>query len=185
MQWPCNEKAPEDTPIMHMNGFVRGKGKFVITEYVATDEKTGPRYPLLLTTGRILGQYNVGAQTRRTANVVWHEEDVLEIHPHDAEQRGVRDGDWVKLTSRAGETTLRAKITERVAPGVVYTTFHHPNTQVNVVTTEFSDWATNCPEYKVTAVQVMPSNGPSDWQEEYEELSRQARRVAEPLIAAE
>ena len=110
---------------------------------------------------------------------------MLEIHPHDAEERGVRDGDWVKLTSRAGETTLRSKITERVAPGVVYTTFHHPNTQVNVVTTEFSDWATNCPEYKVTAVQVMPSNGPSEWQEEYEELSRQARRISEPLIAAE
>jgi formate dehydrogenase major subunit len=185
VQWPCNAAAPEGTPIMHINGFSRGKGKFVITEYVATDEKAGPRYPLLLTTGRILSQYNVGAQTRRTANVVWHEEDVLEIHPHDAEQRGVRDGDWVKLASRAGETTLRAKITERVAPGVVYTTFHHPSTQVNVVTTEFSDWATNCPEYKVTAVQVMPSNGPSEWQEEYEELSRQARRVAEPLIAAE
>ena len=126
VQWPCNEKAPEGTPIMHINGFSRGKGKFVITEYVATDEKTGPRFPLLLTTGRILSQYNVGAQTRRTANVIWHEEDVLEIHPHDAEQRGVRDGDWVKLASRAGETTLRAKITERVAPGVVYTTFHHP-----------------------------------------------------------
>jgi formate dehydrogenase major subunit len=185
VQWPCNAAAPEGTPVMHINGFVRGKGKFVITEYVATDEKTGPRYPLLLTTGRILSQYNVGAQTRRTANVIWHEEDVLEIHPHDAEQRGVRDGDWVKLTSRAGETTLRAHITERVAPGVVYTTFHHPNTQVNVVTTEFSDWATNCPEYKVTAVQIMPSNGPSEWQEEYEELTRQARRIAEPLIAAE
>jgi predicted molibdopterin-dependent oxidoreductase YjgC len=82
VQWPCNEAAPEGTPVMHINGFVRGKGKFVITEYVATDEKTGPRYPLLLTTGRILSQYNVGAQTRRTANVVWHEEDVLEIHPH-------------------------------------------------------------------------------------------------------
>jgi formate dehydrogenase major subunit len=183
VQWPCNDKAPEGTPVMHINGFVRGKGKFVITEYVATDEKTGPRYPLLLTTGRILSQYNVGAQTRRTANVVWHEEDVLEIHPHDAEQRGVRDGDWIKLSSRAGETTLRARITERVAPGVVYTTFHHPSTQVNVVTTEYSDWATNCPEYKVTAVQVMPSNGPSEWQEEYEELSRQARRVT--LVAAE
>ncbi len=101
-------------------------------------------------------QYNVGAQTRRTANVVWHEEDRLEIHPHDAEQRGVRDGDWVKLASRAGETTLRAQITDRVAPGVVYTTFHHPDTQANVVTTDFSDWATNCPEYKVTAVQLSP-----------------------------
>ena len=141
VQWPCNEAHPLGSPIMHTDGFVRGKGKFIRTEYVATDEKTGPRYPLLLTTGRILSQYNVGAQTRRTANVIWHEEDVLEIHPHDAEQRGVRDGDWVKLTSRAGETTLRAHITERVAPGVVYTTFHHPNTQVNVVTTEFSDWA--------------------------------------------
>ena len=185
VQWPCNEAAPEGTPVMHMDGFVRGKGKFVITEYVATDEKTGPRFPLLLTTGRILSQYNVGAQTRRTANVVWHEEDRLEIHPHDAENRGVRDGDWVKIASRTGETTLRALITDRVAPGVVYTTFHHPSTQVNVVTTEFSDWATNCPEYKVTAVQIAPSNGPSEWQEEYEELSKAARRIAEPLVAAE
>jgi formate dehydrogenase major subunit len=178
VQWPCNEKAPEGTPVMHMGGFVRGKGKFVITEYVATDERVGPRFPLLLTTGRILSQYNVGAQTRRTANVIWHDEDVLEIHPHDAEQRGVRDGDLVKLASRVGETTLRAVLTERVAPGVVYTTFHYPNTQANVVTTEYSDWATNCPEYKVTAVQVTPTNGPTDWQEEYEELTRKSRRIA-------
>jgi formate dehydrogenase major subunit len=184
IQWPCNEKAPEGTPVMHIGGFVRGKGKFVITEYVATDEKTGPRFPLLLTTGRILSQYNVGAQTRRTANIVWHEEDRLEIHPHDAEERGVRDGDWVKVASRAGETTLRALVTERVAPGVVYTTFHHPDTQANVVTTEYSDWATNCPEYKVTAVQIAPSNGPSQWQKDYQELARESRRVA-PLVAAE
>ena len=185
IQWPCNEKAPEGTPVMHIDGFVRGKGKFVVTEYIATDERTGPRFPLLLTTGRILSQYNVGAQTRRTANVLWHEEDRLEIHPHDAEQRGVRDGDWVKLASRAGETTLRALITERVAPGVVYTTFHHPDTQANVVTTEYSDWATNCPEYKVTAVQVLPSNGPSEWQEQYNELARKSRRVAATIEAAE
>ena len=185
VQWPCNEKAPEGTPVMHMGGFVRGKGKFMLTEYVATDEKTGPRFPLLLTTGRILSQYNVGAQTRRTDNVLWHSEDLLEIHPHDAEQRGIRDGDWVKLVSRSGETSLRALITERVAPGVVYTTFHHPNTQANVVTTEYSDWATNCPEYKVTAVQVSPSNGPTQWQEQYEELARKSRRVAATIEAAE
>jgi formate dehydrogenase major subunit len=184
VQWPCNEKAPKGTPVMHIGEFVRGKGRFLITEYVATDEKVGPRFPLLLTTGRILSQYNVGAQTRRTDNVIWHEEDRLEIHPHDAEVRGVRDGDWVKLASRAGETTLRALITERVAPGVVYTTFHHPNTQANVVTTDFSDWATNCPEYKVTAVQVSPSNGPSQWQEDYNSQARQSRRVAR-LDAAE
>jgi formate dehydrogenase major subunit len=184
VQWPCNEKAPEGTPVMHIGGFVRGKGKFIITEYVPTDERTGPRYPLLLTTGRILSQYNVGAQTRRTENVIWHQEDVLEIHPHDAEQRGIRDGDWVKLASRAGETSLRAIITDRVAPGVVYTTFHHPATQANVVTTEYSDWATNCPEYKVTAVQISPSNGPTDWQERYEEFAEHSRRIA-PLRAAE
>jgi formate dehydrogenase major subunit len=185
VQWPCNDKAPEGTPIMHIGTFARGKGKFILTEYVPTDEKTGPRFPLLLTTGRILSQYNVGAQTRRTANSLWHEEDVLEIHPHDAENRGVRDGDWVKLQSRTGDTTLRAKVTDRVAPGVVYTTFHHPSTQANVVTTDFSDWATNCPEYKVTAVQISTSNGPSDWQEQYRELTEQSRRIAGTVEAAE
>jgi formate dehydrogenase major subunit len=178
IQWPCDEESPLGTPVMHVDRFVRGEGRFMITEYIPTDEKTGPRFPLLLTTGRILSQYNVGAQTRRTENSRWHEEDVLEIHPHDAEQRGVRDGDWVRLQSRAGETSLRAKITDRVAPGVVYTTFHHPMTQANVITTDFSDWATNCPEYKVTAVQVSPSNGPSAWQEEYQRHSDLSRRIA-------
>jgi formate dehydrogenase major subunit len=177
VQWPCNEQAPEGTPTMHVGHFVRGKGNFMVTEYIATDEKTGPRFPLLLTTGRILSQYNVGAQTRRTANTIWHAEDRLEIHPHDAEERGIRDGDWVRLASRSGETSLRAQVTERVAPGVVYTTFHHPDTQANVVTTDYADWATSCPEYKVTAVQVSPSNGPSDWQREYREFAAQSRRV--------
>ncbi|MFV0244224.1 MAG: formate dehydrogenase subunit alpha [Qingshengfaniella sp.] len=182
VQWPCNEANPEGTPLMHVDGFVRGKGRFIVTEYVATDEKTGPRFPLLLTTGRILSQYNVGAQTRRTENSAWHPEDVLEIHPHDAETRGIQDGAWVRLVSRSGETALRAKVSERMSPGVVYTTFHHPDTQANVITTDFSDWATNCPEYKVTAVQVSPSNGPSDWQEEYNAQANQSRRI---LPAAE
>jgi formate dehydrogenase major subunit len=178
IQWPCNDKAPEGTPTMHIGGFVRGKGKFVVTEFVATDEKVTRRFPLLLTTGRILSQYNVGAQTRRTENVVWHPEDVLEIHPHDAEFRGIRDGDWVALTSRAGETTLRAKFSDRVQPGVIYTTFHHAVTGANVVTTDFSDWATNCPEYKVTAVEVRLTNRKSSWQEEAEEFRDQTRRIA-------
>ncbi|MBD3729384.1 MAG: formate dehydrogenase subunit alpha [Sphingomonadales bacterium] len=178
LQWPVTDAAPQGSPVMHVGGFVRGKGKFVVTEYVPTDEKTGPRFPLLLTTGRILSQYNVGAQTRRTANSTWHPEDVLEIHPTDAENRGLADGDMARLASRAGETTLRVKVTDRVAPGVVYTTFHHPDTQANVVTTDNSDWATNCPEYKVTAVQVTPSNGPSEWQESYAEQARRSRRIA-------
>ncbi len=182
IQWPCNDTAPEGTPLMHIDGFVRGKGKFIRTEYIATDEKTGPRFPLLLTTGRILSQYNVGAQTRRTANVIWHDQDLLEIHPHDAEVRGVKDGMWINLASRSGSTSLRATITDRVSPGVVYTTFHHPDTQANVITTDYSDWATNCPEYKVTAVQISPSNGPTEWQVDYNEQAANARRI---LPAAE
>ena len=182
VQWPCNDEKPDGSPIMHIDSFARGKGQFIITEYVATDEKTGPRFPLLLTTGRTLSQYNVGAQTRRTENSRWHEEDLLEIHPHDAEVRGVTEGQFVRLASRAGETSLRATITDRVSPGVVYTTFHHPDTQANVITTDYSDWATNCPEYKVTAVQVALSNGPSEWQEDYNEQAEQSRRI---LPAAE
>jgi len=154
LQWPCNANAPEGTPIMHVDGFVRGKGHLIPTPYVPTNERSTRRFPLILTTGRILSQYNVGAQTRRTANVAWHPEDILEVHGHDAEVRGITDGDLVTITSRVGETTLRAVISDRLPVGVVYTTFHHPVSGANVVTTEHSDWATNCPEYKVTAVQV-------------------------------
>jgi formate dehydrogenase major subunit len=173
IQWPCNDAAPEGTPTMHVDEFVRGKGRFVITEYIPTEERTSRSYPLLLTTGRILSQYNVGAQTRRTHNVIWHDEDRIDIHPHDAEQRGISEGDWVAVKSRAGETALRARLTERIQPGVVYTTFHHPESGANVVTTENSDWATNCPEYKVTAVQLTKVAAPSEWQRRFDAFSQQ------------
>jgi formate dehydrogenase major subunit len=168
IQWPCNDAQPEGTPTMHVDAFVRGQGKFMLTEYVPTAEKVTARFPLLLTTGRILSQYNVGAQTRRTPNVLWHDEDRLELHPHDAEERGICDGDWVGVESRAGDTVLRARITDRQQPGVVYTTFHFPGSGANVVTTENSDWATNCPEYKVTAVQLTRVSQPSDWQRRHQ-----------------
>ena len=157
VQWPCNAQHPLGTPIMHVDGFVRGLGAFQVTSFVPTDERTTRRYPLVLTTGRILSQYNVGAQTRRTANVAWHDEDVLDIHEADAEARGITDGSWVTIASRVGSTVMRANVTDRVPPGVVYTTFHFPGSGANVITTEYSDWATNCPEYKVTAVEVTPT----------------------------
>jgi formate dehydrogenase major subunit len=183
LQWPCNDKAPEGTPVMHIGGFVRGKGRFMITEFVPTDERTTGRFPLILTTGRILSQYNVGAQTRRTANNVWHDMDVLEIHPSDAENRGIKEGDLVSLASREGEITLPARISERMQPGVVYTTFHHAMTGANVVTTEFSDWATNCPEYKVTAVQVQLARHISEWQEHYRQTRRLTTRIEKESTA--
>ncbi|MEZ0168474.1 formate dehydrogenase subunit alpha [Microvirga sp. TS319] len=185
IQWPCNEAAPLGTPMMHVDRFVRGKGKFMITEFVATEERTGPRFPLILTTGRILSQYNVGAQTRRTENSRWHEEDVLEIHPFDAESRGILDGDLVSVESRSGDIALRARISERMQPGVVYTTFHHAKTGANVITTDYSDWATNCPEYKVTAVQVRRTNRPSDWQARFFEEDEALKRIEAHVSAAE
>ncbi len=178
LQWPVNEAYPDGAPIMHVDGFVRGKGRFMLTEFVPTTERATRRHPLILTTGRILSQYNVGAQTRRTENSRWHEEDVLEIHPFDAEERGIADGDAVSVASRAGETTLRAEISDRMPQGVVYTTFHHPLSGANVITTENSDWATNCPEYKVTAVQVRPTNRLSEWQERRRELEGERFNVA-------
>jgi formate dehydrogenase major subunit len=171
IQWPCDDENPAGTPTMHIDEFVRGKGKFFITQYVPTTEKVNAKFPLILTTGRILSQYNVGAQTRRTKNVEWHAEDVVEIHPHDAAERGIAEGDWIGITSRAGETVLRATLTERVQPGVIYTTFHHPESGANVITTDNSDWATNCPEFKVTAVQVTRVNQLSDWQKHYKTFS--------------
>ena len=174
VQWPCNESTDEaGTALMHVDAFVRGKGKFFNTQYVPTQEKITKRFPLLLTTGRVLSQYNVGAQTRRTDNNQWHEEDRLELHPHDAEERGVNDGDWVGIASRAGHTVLRAKVSERMQPGVVYTTFHFPESGANVITTDNSDWATNCPEYKVTAVEVTKVMQPSDWQRDYAAFNEQ------------
>ena len=170
IQWPCNDKAPEGTPTMHVDEFVRGKGKFFLTEYVPTTERATRRFPLLLTTGRILTQYNVGAQTRRTENVAWASADVLEVHPHDAEVRGIKQGDLVGVTSRSGTIVLPAEITDRVRPGVVYTTFHFPESGANVVTTENSDWATNCPEYKVTAVEIVHVNEASEWQKRHREF---------------
>jgi formate dehydrogenase major subunit len=185
LQWPCNDAAPNGTPMMHVDRFVRGKGRFMLTEFVATDERTGPRFPLILTTGRILSQYNVGAQTRRTENSRWHDQDVLEIHPSDAENRGIRDGEMVSLESRSGDIALIARVSERMQPGVVYTTFHHAETGANVITTDYVDWATGCPEYKVTAVQVRRTNRVSQWQEQFAEEEISLKRIETLAPAAE
>jgi len=179
MQWPVTAAAPHGTPTMHVDGFVRGKGLLVETVYVPTTERSNRRFPLILTTGRVLTQYNVGSQTRRTDNNVWHREDILEIHPADAEMRGISTGDLVELCSRVGSTTLRANVSSRMPPGVVYTTFHYPVTGANVVTTENSDWATNCPEYKVTAVQVGVANARGET-----DLEAERRRAGAAYAAA-
>lgn len=181
VQWPCNDRYPEGSPIMHLDSFSRdnGKGLFIPTTYIPSSERVNQRYPLLLTTGRILSQYNVGAQTRRTDNRHWHTEDTLEIHPQDASDRGIKNGDFIDLASRSGNTVLRAEISSRMQPGVVYTTFHHPSSGANVITTDNSDWATNCPEYKVTAVEVQKvESNRSQWQKHWYQEDIKQRQFA-------
>ena len=160
VQWPCNTDAPEGTEVLHTVAFPRGKGSFMLTGYLPTQERATDQYPLLLTTGRILSQYNVGTQTRRTANVVWHDDDLLEISADDAAARGLANGDRARISSRYGATELTVQISERVNPGIVYTTFHFAHTMVNNLTSDLDDWATNCPEYKVTAVDVERVSAP-------------------------
>jgi formate dehydrogenase major subunit len=159
VQWPCGPEAPLGTEVLHTKTFPRGKANFMLTGYVPTEERTDPRFPLLLTTGRILSQYNVGTQTRRTGNVAWYGEDLLDLHRTDADARGIRDGDLVAIKSRYGETRLRARISDKVSPGVCYTTFHFVQSKANAITSDRSDWATNCPEYKVTAVELTRVQG--------------------------
>jgi len=185
VQWPFNDDNPDGAEIMHVKEFTRGKGNFVLTEYIPTSERTNRRFPLILTTGRILSQYNVGAQTRRTDNNLWSAQDYLEIHPSDADAYGIGNDTWVSIKSRKGETSLRAKISDRMTPGVVYTTFHHPESGANIITTELSDWATECPEYKVTAVRVTPSNHRSDWQQEHNLATKKARAILSQKTIAE
>ena len=183
IQWPCNDEAPTGTPVMHVDRFVRGKGRFMLTEYVATEERVGPRFPLLLTTGRILTQYNVGAQTRRTANAAWHEEDCSRSTLR-RRSRGIVDGDLVALISRSGEIALgpgqRTDAARRRLHDVPSSAH-----RANVVTTDNTDWATNCPEYKVTAVQVRRTNHLSEWQMRDREESAGLRRVEAAADAAE
>jgi formate dehydrogenase major subunit len=87
--------------------------------------------------------------------------------------RGIKSDDWVGISSRAGQTVLRARVSDRVQPGVVYTTFHFPESGANVITTDNSDWATNCPEYKVTAVQVEPVTQPTEWQKQFHRFNKE------------
>ena len=183
VQWPCNDDAPMGTPIMHIDNFVRGKGLFVETDYVPTEERTNRKFPLLLTTGRILSQYNVGAQTRRTETMSGTAKTCSKCirRRRNAWHQGWR-------TRRAGKPQRRhyaaATITTRVKPGVVYTTFHNPETGANVVTTEYSDWATECPEYKVTAVQIAPASHRSEWQDEFAARAEEQGRILTPADKA-
>jgi formate dehydrogenase major subunit len=154
-QWPVKPDGT-DTPMLHIGEFKRGKGKFVFKDFVETAEILDHHadYPFILTTNRVLEQYNVGTMTRRTPNVQIFTEDVLWINPADAKAKGIQNGDFVKVESPRGECRVKAHVTEDVKPGILSTTFHFPELEVNNVTSSVSDEIAHCPEYKVVSVRV-------------------------------
>jgi formate dehydrogenase major subunit len=151
LQWPVPAADHPGTPILHAESFPRGRAKLACVEWAPSPSFGSP---LTLVTGRVLEHYNAGTMTRRTGNATIVPADVLEIAPADAAARGIADGDRVRVKSAQGEAALRADVTNRVAPGTVFTSFHFPDTCVNTLTSEVRDRLCDCPEYKVTAVEV-------------------------------
>jgi formate dehydrogenase major subunit len=107
----------------------------------------------------VLEHYNAGSMTRRTGNVEISIEDLLWIHPEDAQVCLIQDGDRVCVESPRGKVDLKACITRAVQPGVLSATFHFPETMLNLVTSNEHDFETQCPEYKVVAVRIRKSKG--------------------------
>jgi len=154
-QWPIKEGC-EGTEILHTDTFKRGLGKFHFFRFQESKEieRHHQEFPLILTTGRLLEHYNCGTMTRRTGNTRIVDRDELAIHPADATRKGIQTGDMVRISSARGEVRLKARVSEEVKPGIVYTTFHFPEVLVNTVTSSECDEDTLCPEYKVVAVDV-------------------------------
>jgi formate dehydrogenase alpha subunit len=153
LQWPVPDAGHPGTVLLHADRFPRGRGRLSRVDYVPSPG-LGPG--LTLITGRVLAHYNAGTMTRRTPNLMLVQSDALEIHPRDAARRGIADGDRVAVVSIQGEAHAVARLTERVAPGVLFLSFHFPETATNAVTGDVRDRVTGCPEYKVTAVEVRP-----------------------------
>jgi predicted molibdopterin-dependent oxidoreductase YjgC len=156
LQWPCPSAGHPGTATVHSDGFLRGKGRLMVLDFVPSPEHTQDGYPFLLITGRALEHYNVGTMTRRTPNSTLLPADFLEIHSSDAARFHINDGQTVQLRSRWGTTHAPARVTERVSPGTLFLTFHFPETHTNVLTSPYVDPQSKCPEYKVTAVAIAP-----------------------------
>jgi formate dehydrogenase major subunit len=159
-QWPVAEDGT-DSQIIHTETFKRGKGKFQYVDFKESREilDNGEKYPYIITTNRELEHYNCGTMTRRTPNVNILTEDILLINPSDAQEKGIKDGEMVCVTSERGKVDIKARLTEEVKPGILSTTFHFPEIMVNLITSNVHDSEAKCPEYKVVAVDIRKSKG--------------------------
>lgn len=154
LQWPCPDRGHPGTRIVHADSFLRGKGQLVAIDYAPSPETTRDGYPYLLITGRVLQHYNVGTMTFRTPNRALTPTDVLEIHPDDARRDGIEEMQEVRIESRWGRTKAPARLSERVAPGTLFLSFHDPETHANLLVGPHVDPLSKCPDYKVTAVRL-------------------------------
>jgi formate dehydrogenase major subunit len=155
LQWPCPAVDHPGTSVLHSERFPVGeRAELAIIDYRPTAELTSEEYPLLLTTGRVLMQFNAGTMTGRTPNQALRPLDVLEVSAEDAARQGIAGGERVRLASRYGETVLPAVVEPRLPPGILFTTFHAPEVFANRVTSPHRDGVTDTPEYKVTAVRI-------------------------------
>lgn len=155
LQWPVPDADHPGTPVLHIDSFTRGRGLFVPEEYMAPKEPVDDEYPMLFTTGRHYARYNFSSMTGKTREIDDIAPEALaEVNPVDAERLGIKSGDMLKLTSRRGEVTIKAEITERSQPGTIFTTYNYTETPVNLLTLDALDRLSRTPEYKLCAIKV-------------------------------
>ena len=158
LQWPCLDEVDPGLGVLHGKAFAHGdRAKLERIDFAPTPECVDADHPLLLTTGRTLHQFNVGTMTGRTAQRLLRETDTLDMHPSDATRLALEDGMRVCVASRHGEARLPLRITDAVAPGQLFATFHDPARVLNALTGPVRDSVTCAPEYKVVAVRVEPA----------------------------
>ncbi|MGZ3419400.1 MAG: formate dehydrogenase subunit alpha [Polyangiales bacterium] len=162
LQWPVPHAEHPGTPILYIDKEAdgrrfrtkTGKARLTAIDWAPPGEEIDLEYPFILVTGRQLAHYNAGTMTRRTSNLELHPSDLAEIHPEDAARLSIADGDEVEVASRRGAVRTFAKVTTRVAPGNLFLSFHFPEVKVNLLTSSHADAATQCPEYKISAVRI-------------------------------
>jgi formate dehydrogenase alpha subunit len=160
LQWPVPSKDHPGTPVLHVGKFSRGLGRFAAVDHVPPAELPDEEYPLMLTTGRVIYHWHGGEMTRRARNLVaMYPEALIEINPKDAKYSAIDDGALMKIASRRGEIIAKAQVTDRVEPGLIFATFHFPDSAANFLTNPALDPQAKIPEYKVCAVKVAPVDG--------------------------
>lgn len=155
LQWPCPSADHPGTPILHVGAFTRGKGLYSTAEYRASAELPDEQYPLMLTTGRVLSQYNACAMTGRTAGIDEIEgSSFIEINTRDAERLGIADGQRVRVRSRRGSIESTARVSGKTSPGETWMPLHFQDGNCNWLTNAALDPIAKVPEFKVCAVCV-------------------------------